>query len=71
MEESKALFKAACRGEYLRDPKDDIDTKCQYLHYYNPYLRLGPFKMEAKNLKPFVAIFRYVMYTVQGVPVQT
>ena len=56
--DSQILFDAACRGEVLRDPKDDIGINCQFLHYYNPYLKLGPFKMETKNIDPFVAIFR-------------
>ena len=53
------LFPALCRGENIRTPKMDIKMKCQYLHYFNPYLRLGPFKMETKNHAPFVAIFRF------------
>ena len=53
------LFAALCRGENIRTPKMDIKMKCQYLHYFNPYLRLGPFKMETKNHAPFVAIFRF------------
>ena len=55
------LFPALCRGENIRTPKMDIKMKCQYLHYYNPYLRLGPFKMETKSHAPFVAIFRFVI----------
>ena len=57
----EGLFTALCRGENIRIPKMDIDMKCQYLHYFNPYLRLGPFKMETKNHAPFVAIFRDFM----------
>ena len=56
------LFTALCRGENIRTPKMDIKMKCQYLHYFNPYLRLGPFKMETKNHAPFVAIFRFAYY---------
>ena len=53
------LFEAACRGEELRKPEDDKDLKCKWIHYKNPYLALGPFKLEEKNLQPFVGIFRY------------
>ena len=56
------LFPALCRGENIRTPKMDIKMKCQYLHYFNPYLRLGPFKMETKSHAPFVAIFRFVIF---------
>ena len=38
--ETQDLFAALCRGENIRTPKMDIDIKCQYLHYFNPYLRL-------------------------------
>ena len=55
------LFEAACRGEELRKPEDDKDLKCKWIHYKNPYLALGPFKLEEKNLQPFVGIFRYGM----------
>ena len=58
--QTRNLFAALCRGENIRTPKMDIKMKCQYLHYFNPYLRLGPFKMETKNHAPFVAIFRFV-----------
>ena len=58
--QTRKLFAALCRGENIRTPKMDIKMKCQYLHYLNPYLRLGPFKMETKNHAPFVAIFRFV-----------
>lgn len=55
------LFEAACRDEPLRSPKYDISLTCQWLHYENPYLKLGPFKQELKSSTPFVAIFRDFM----------
>ena len=53
------LFEAACRGEPLRNATFDKDCKCEYLHYQNSYLKLGPFKMEtvSTNPHPFVAVF--------------
>jgi hypothetical protein len=36
----------------------DRDLKCVYLHYFDPFLRLGPFKYEALNADPHVAVFR-------------
>ena len=53
------LFEAACRGEKLRNPEVDKDMKCMHLHYQNPYLKLGPFKMEvmSQDPHPFVGVF--------------
>ena len=57
------LFNAACRGEPgVRPPELDRGTSCYHLHYGDPYLRLGPFRLESKNLEPFVAVFRDFMY---------
>ena len=57
------LFNAACRGEPgLRPPELDAGLGCHFQHYGDPYLRLGPFKLEAKNKAPFVAVFRDFMY---------
>ena len=53
------LFEAACRGEKLRKPESDKEMKCMHLHYQNPYLKLGPFKMEvlSQDPHPFVGVF--------------
>ncbi len=57
------LFNAACRGDPNIRPKElDIGLACHYIHYGDPYLRLGPFKLEAKNHAPFVGVFRGFMY---------
>ncbi len=57
------LFNAACRGERgVRPPEMDLGLSCQLLHYGDPYLRLGPFRLEPKNRAPFVAVFRDFMY---------
>ena len=42
----------------IKKPQDDKDLRSRWIHYKNPYLRLGPFKLEEKNLVPFVGIFR-------------
>ena len=42
-------------------PEDDKELRCKWIHYKNPYLKLGPFKLEEKNLVPFVGIFRDFM----------
>ena len=55
-------FNRLCRGEQLRTPDMDRGLKCFYLHYFDPYLQLGPFKLEPRNEKPYLAIFRDFFY---------
>ena len=33
----------------MRPPEKDITTKCEWLHYNDPFLRLSPFKLETSN----------------------
>lgn len=40
----------------------DKDIKCYYVHYWDPYLRLGPFKLEPMSLMPFISVFHDFMY---------
>ncbi|XP_023332537.1 uncharacterized protein LOC111704516 [Eurytemora carolleeae] len=47
-----------CQGVNLRSTSLDKDVKCTYIHYRDPYLLLGPFKLENLNLDPPVGIFR-------------
>ena len=55
-------FFALCKdGEFLRTPIMDAELSCFFLHHWNPYLRLGPFKLEEKNRLPYVALFRDFM----------
>lgn len=42
----------------LRSPEMDIGLKCHLLHHNDPYLRLGPFKLEVRNKNPFLVIFK-------------
>ena len=55
-------FNVLCRGEQIRAPKHDMDLRCKFLHYSDPYLRLGPFKLEEKNHAPFVSVLHEFMY---------
>ena len=41
-----------CRNEFIRPAYLDINTKCQYLHHNNPYMKLGPFKYELLHPGP-------------------
>jgi len=55
-------FGQLCRGETLRSPGMDKNLQCHYLHHHDPYLRLGPFKVEVMNRKPFVAVLHDILY---------
>ena len=33
----------------------DSDLNCFWLHHENPFLKLGPFKLELKNKRPEVS----------------
>ena len=38
------------KGDKTQRPAiHDVDTKCELLHFDNPYLKLGPFLLEHKN----------------------
>ena len=32
--------------------------RCRYLHHDDPYLKLGPFKLDVESEEPFIAVFR-------------
>ena len=36
--------------------------KCMFLDQNDPFIRLGPFKLEIMHNKPYVAVFRNFMY---------
>ena len=42
--------------QYHRPPQLEKDLHCIWLHHYNPYLRLGPFKYETKHQNPEIAV---------------
>jgi len=42
----------------MRPAELDRNLKCSFLHYFNPFLRLGPFKYDPLNSDPHVGIFR-------------
>ena len=51
-------FYSLCRaGEKIwRTPEVDMNLTCRFQHHMNPYLKLGPFMIEEKNVKPFVVL---------------
>ena len=50
-------FNMLCRGERSRSIKYENELQGFYLHHHQPFLKLGPFKMETRNKFPFLAIF--------------
>lgn len=55
------MFNALCRGEKLRPATLESHLKCFNIHYNDPYFKLGPFKVEQHNSKPFVSVFHDFM----------
>ena len=49
---------ALCQGKTLETAEVVKKQRCLNLHYYNPYLLLGPFKYELLSDNPHVGIFR-------------
>lgn len=52
-------FFALCRDGKIsnRDPNLDSRLRCRLLHHRDPFLRLGPFKVEEMNSDPFIVVF--------------
>ena len=53
----KEQFHMLCRGQKLRSPGNNTMLRSFYLHHNDTYLKLGPFKLEEKNVSPFLCIF--------------
>ena len=45
------FFRQVCREELQDLPKTGL--KCHYLHHFQPYLKLGPFKLEELWAEPY------------------
>ena len=54
-----------CRGfNSLRSaPKSEVktDIKCNFVHHSDPYVKLGPFKMEFASRSPHIVVFHEIM----------
>ena len=53
MEEKRHVL---CQGRSMMAPH----LHCLALHHMNPYLRLGPFKLEIASVEPFIGVLRGV-----------
>ena len=51
-------FNRLCKGEILLSPSHSKDIKCFSLHHFDPYLRLGPFKLDDQSISPYVTVLR-------------
>ena len=51
-------FNRLCKGEILLSPSHSKDIKCISLHHFDPYLRLGPFKLDDQSISPYVTVIR-------------
>ena len=51
-------FNRLCRGEELLKPSDKIGLMCFQFHHEDPYLKLGPFKLDNQNMAPYITVFR-------------
>ena len=63
MEEKRHLL---CQGRSGMAP----DLHCLMLHHMDPYLRLGPFKLEIASVEPFIGVLRAVYSSSQTVEVR-
>ncbi len=55
-------FEVLCKGENMRTSDMDSDKHCRRLHHKNPYLRLGPFKLEELSYEPYITVIHQLMY---------
>nr|XP_040583142.1 prolyl 4-hydroxylase subunit alpha-2-like isoform X1 [Lepeophtheirus salmonis]XP_040583150.1 prolyl 4-hydroxylase subunit alpha-2-like isoform X1 [Lepeophtheirus salmonis] len=59
-------FNRLCRGENLRSPSDEVQLKSFYLHHNDPYLKLGPFKVEVNNIEPSLIVIKDFIFDREG-----
>ena len=59
----KEEFHMLCRGQQLRSPGHNKKLRSFYLHHYDTYLKIGPFKLEEKNSSPFWLFFMISLAT--------
>ena len=44
-------FRRICRNKIVNSK--DVTLKCHFLHQFDPYLKLGPFKLEELWIRPY------------------
>ena len=53
---------ALCQGQSIRPPLLEASLSCQFLDQKDPYLQLGPFKLEILSAEPFVGRLHQAHY---------
>jgi len=54
-------FNQMCKGVEFRVADMEVEVKCRLLHQNNPYLKLGPFKLEEKSKLPYITLLHEMM----------
>ena len=55
-------FKQVCRSSAFTRLPDTVNLpKCGYLHHFDPYMRLGPFKVEVVLRSPYLSILHGIL----------
>ena len=60
--ESWEHFNRLCAGEKLMKPESEKSLKCYFLDQNDPFVRLGPFKLDVQHSQPFIGVFRHLLY---------
>ena len=58
----KGNFHSMCKGNSFDSQIIDYSLRCRFQHHKNPYLILGPFKLEELNQNPFIVTFKNILY---------
>ena len=53
------LFRKVCHEGTLTNYRPT--EHCKWLHHNNPYLKLGPFKVEVIRQEPYLSVFRDIL----------
>ena len=63
-EQARDNFFVLCKDGAIpsRDPILDSKLFCRYQDHADPYLRLGPFKLEEANADPFIVVFHEIIF---------
>ncbi|CAG0925145.1 unnamed protein product, partial [Notodromas monacha] len=61
-ENERKMYEKLCRKAVGLSPKVAAKLYCRYFHNQNPFLRIGPVKMEEAYLKPRIVVFHEIMF---------
>ena len=57
-----SMFRQTCSLGQFTHEGTALPSNCIMLHHYDPYLRLGPFKVEVVRKMPYLSIFHDILY---------